>query len=68
MERRKKLTNESIRKSVFMNRLMFKDIAKKIGIAPETLNRWMRKEMTDWQKELVEKTIADLVAEKERSQ
>ena len=61
------VTNEEIRKSVFMNRLMFKDIAKRINVTPETLTRWMRTEMTDWQKELVNNTIADMVAERKKT-
>jgi uncharacterized protein YjcR len=63
----KKLTNEDIRKSVFMNRLTYKSIAAKIGITPETITRWMRQEMTDWQKELLANTIADMVAEKQET-
>lgn len=58
------MANEDIRKSVFMNRLKFKDIAKRIGITPESMTRWMSEELTDWRKELIEQTIADMVTEK----
>ena len=61
------MTNEEIRKSVFMNRLTYRKIAAKIGVTPETITRWMREELTDWRKELMEQTIADMVAEKKAS-
>ena len=58
------VTNEEIRKTAFMNRLKMKDIAIKAGIKPDTLSHWMLEELSGWRKELIEKTIADLVAEK----
>ena len=59
----KKLDNNEIRKTVFKYKLLYKDIAKRIGITPETMSRWLNTEMTDWQRDLVSETITDMVSE-----
>ena len=57
------LDNNEIKKTVFKYRLLYKDIAKRIGITPETMSRWLNTEMKDWQRDLVSETITDMVAE-----
>lgn len=59
------VTDLEIRKTVFKHKLLYKDIAARIGISAETMSRWINVKMTDWQRELVIETIADMVAEKQ---
>ena len=61
------MDNTEIKKTVFKYKLLYKDIAKRVGITPETFSRWLNTEMKDWQRELVSETIADMVAEKKAS-
>ena len=61
------VTDLEIRKTVFKHKLLYKDIASRIGISAETMSRWINVKMTDWQRELVIETIADMVAEKQET-
>ena len=53
--------NEEIRNLIESNRILYWEVAEKIGIAQSNLSVWLRTEMREDRKQRVEKAIDDLL-------
>ncbi|MDY4072949.1 hypothetical protein [Enterococcus gallinarum] len=53
--------NLEIRKRIESNRILYWEVADKIGIAQSNLSVWLRKELKENRKERVEKAIDELL-------
>ena len=56
--------NQEIRNTVESNRILYWEVADKVGIAQSNLSVWLRTEMRDDRKQRVEKAIDELLAER----
>lgn len=56
--------NAKIRERIEKNRILYWEIADKVGIAQSNLSVWLRTEMRDDRKARVEKAIDELLAER----
>lgn len=56
--------NQEIRNKVESNRILYWEVADKVGIAQSNLSVWLRTEMRDDRKQRVEKAIDELLAER----
>ncbi|RHK02283.1 hypothetical protein DW084_17995 [Enterococcus casseliflavus] len=58
--------NKDIRNKIESNRILYWEVAEKVGIAQSNLSVWLRTDMREDRKERVEKAIDELVAERKR--
>lgn len=58
--------NQGIRDKIESNRILYWEVAEKVGIAQSNLSVWLRTDMREDRKERVEKAIDELVAERKR--
>ena len=58
------LLNAKIRERIEKNRILYWEVADKVGIAQSNLSVWLRTEMRDDRKARVEKAIDELLAER----
>ncbi|ENZ7246962.1 MULTISPECIES: hypothetical protein [Enterococcus] len=56
--------NAKIRERIEKNRILYWEVADKVGIAQSNLSVWLRTEMRDDRKARVEKAIDELLAER----
>ncbi|PCE08895.1 hypothetical protein CKY13_02085 [Enterococcus hirae] len=56
--------NTKIRERIEKNRILYWEVADKVGIAQSNLSVWLRTEMRDERKARVEKAIDELLAER----
>lgn len=56
--------NTKIRERIEKNRILYWEVADKVGIAQSNLSVWLRTEMRDKRKARVEKAIDELLAER----
>ena len=56
--------NQEIRNAIESNRILYWEVADKVGIAQSNLSVWLRTEMREDRKQRVEKAIAELLAER----
>ena len=56
--------NTKIRERIESNRILYWEVADKVGIAQSNLSVWLRTEMRDDRKARVEKAIDELLAER----
>lgn len=56
--------NTEIRKKIESNRILYWEVADKVGIAQSNLSVWLRTPMRDDRKARVEKAIDELLAER----
>ena len=56
--------NQEIRNKVESNRILYWEVADKVGVAQSNLSVWLRTEMRDDRKQRVEKAIDELLAER----
>ena len=56
--------NAKIRERIESNRILYWEVADKVGIAQSNLSVWLRTEMRDDRKARVEKAIDELLAER----
>lgn len=56
--------NVKIRERIESNRILYWEVADKVGIAQSNLSVWLRTEMRDDRKARVEKAIDELLAER----
>lgn len=54
------MVNAEIRRDVFENGLIYRDIARKMGVTPEYLCRILRKELSDRNRKRIEAAIEEL--------
>lgn len=59
-----KKANAKIRERIEKNRILYWEVADKVGIAQSNLSVWLRTEMRDDRKARVEKAIDELLAER----
>lgn len=59
-----KKANAKIRERIESNRILYWEVADKVGIAQSNLSVWLRTEMRDDRKARVEKAIDELLAER----
>lgn len=60
--------NAKIRERIEKNRILYWEVADKVGIAQSNLSVWLRTEMRDDRKARVEKAIDELLAERKAQQ
>lgn len=53
--------NKEIRNRIESNRILYWEVAEKVGIAQSNLSVWLRTEMREERKERVEKAINELL-------
>jgi len=58
--------NQEIRNKIESNRILYWEVAEKVGIAQSNLSVWLRTDMREDRKERVENAIDELVAERKR--
>ncbi|AXG38852.1 hypothetical protein EGCR1_09080 [Enterococcus gilvus] len=56
--------NQEIRNAIESNRILYWEVADKVGIAQSNLSVWLRTEMREDRKQRVEKAIDELLAER----
>ncbi|HFD0848352.1 TPA: hypothetical protein ACF1A8_002374 [Enterococcus hirae] len=56
--------NAKIRERIESNRILYWEVADKVGITQSNLSVWLRTEMRDDRKARVEKAIDELLAER----
>lgn len=57
------MNNTEIRNLIKKYRLYFYEVAEKVGITEYTLSRWMRKELSETQKQRVLTAVSELTGE-----
>lgn len=57
--------NQEIRNKIESNRILYWEVAEKVGIAQSNLSVWLRTEMREDRRERVEKAIHELLAERQ---
>ncbi|WP_062805020.1 hypothetical protein [Enterococcus pernyi] len=61
-----KKSNKKIRERIEGNRLLYWEVAEKVGIAQSNLSVWLRTEMREDRRERVEKAIDELLLRRKR--
>ena len=64
----KKIANLEIRNKIESNRILYWEVADKIGIAQSNLSVWLRTDMREDRKQRVEKAICELMEEQKKEE